>query len=165
MVSISICCEQTVNELKLQPLNPTQHWSCWRPWGYPTPVQGFQEVDLPWSAYGLVPGRLSYLSLLRDPSAQDPRKLTCLGIGSLRGCHTSTCSRIHHSKGPRKWTCLNLLRDPILGRLTCLDVPRDSISRRLSCFSLLGDLHPDPGTHGSQVAIVLGRIIFKKTHP
>ena len=47
MISIPICGEQTGNELKLQPLNPTQHWSHWRPWGCPTPVQGFQEVDLP----------------------------------------------------------------------------------------------------------------------
>ena len=38
-----------------------------------------------------------------------------------------------------------------------------SISRRLSRLSLPGDLHPDPGTPGSQVATVLGRISFKKT--
>ena len=30
--------------------------------------------------------------------------------------------------------------------------------RRLSCFNLPGDLHPDPGTPGSQVATVLGRM-------
>ena len=41
----------------------------------------------------------------------------------------------------------------------------DSISRRLSFLSLPGDLHPDPGIPGSQVATVLGRISFKKTHP
>ena len=29
MISIPICSEQTGNELKLQPLNPTQHWLCW----------------------------------------------------------------------------------------------------------------------------------------
>ena len=27
------------------------------------------------------------------------------------------------------------------------------------------DLHPDPGTPGSQVATILGRISFRKTHP
>ena len=47
MISIRICGERTGNELKLQPLNPTQHWSCWRPWGHPTPVWGFQELNLP----------------------------------------------------------------------------------------------------------------------
>ena len=45
---------------------------------------------------------------------------------------------ICQSRGPRKLTCLNF--------------PRDSISRRQSCLSLLGDLHPDPGTPGYQVA-------------
>ena len=42
--------------------------------------------------------------------------------------------------------------------------PGDSISRRLSCLSLPEDLHPDPGMPGSQVATVLGRISFRKTH-
>ena len=62
-------------------------------------------------------------------------------------------------------SCLDLPRDPILGRPSRLDLPGDSISRRLSRLSLPGDLHPDPGTPGSQVAIVLGRISFRKTHP
>ena len=48
---------------------------------------------------------------------------------------------------------------------SCLDLPGDSISRRLSHLSLPGDLHPDLGTPGSQVATVLGRISFKKIHP
>ena len=60
---------------------------------------------------------------------------------------------------------LDLPRDPILGRLSRLDLPGDSISRRLSHLSLPGDLHPDLVTPGSQVAIVLGRISFKKIHP
>ena len=47
MISIPICGEQTDYEFKLQPLNPTQHWSYWRPRGHPTPIQGSQEVDLP----------------------------------------------------------------------------------------------------------------------
>ena len=138
MISIPICSEQTVNELKLKPLNPTQHRSCWRPWGRPTPVWG-------------VPGG--------QPS------LTCLGIWSLKICYASTCLGIRQSRGPRRSSCLDLPRDPILGRPTCLDLPRDSISRRLSRLSLPGDLHPDPGTPGSQVATVLGRISFRKTHP
>ena len=60
---------------------------------------------------------------------------------------------------------LDLPRDPILGRLSHLDLPRDSISRRLLRLSLPGDLHLDPGISGSQVATVLGRIRFRKTHP
>ena len=91
--------------------------------------------------------------------------LTCLGIWSSKGCHTSTCSGICQSRDPRRSTCLDLPRDPILGRLTCLDLPGDSISRRLSLLSLPGDPQPDPGTPGSQVVTVLGRISFKKTHP
>ena len=55
-----------------------------------------------------------------------------------------------------------LPRDPILA---CLDLPRDSVSRRLSCLNLPGNLYPDPGTPGFQVAIVLGRISFRNTHP
>ena len=30
---------------------------------------------------------------------------------------------------------------------------------------LAWDLHPDPGTPGSQVATALGRISFRNTHP
>ena len=141
MISPPICGEQTGKELKLQSLNPTHNWLCWRPWGCPTPVWG-------------IPGS--------HPAS------TCLGIWSLKGCHAPNCLGICQSKGPRtlgRSTCLNLPRDPILGRPTCLDLPRGSISRRLSCFSLPGDQHPDPGTPGSQVAIVLGRISFRKTHP
>ena len=191
MISIRICGEQTGNKLKLQPLNPTQHWSCWRPWGCPTPVQGFQEVDLPRDS---VPRRLSHLSLLGGPSAQDPRKLTCLklprdlvyerlsclnvlrdppvrgregvgrswapegqnaliclGIWSSKGCHASTCLEVCQSRSPRK--------------SICLDLPKDLVSRRLPCLSLPEDLHPDPGMPCSQIATVLGRISFRKTHP
>ena len=38
IISILIHGGQTSNELRLQPLNSTQHWSCWRSWGCPTPV-------------------------------------------------------------------------------------------------------------------------------
>ena len=74
--------------------------------------------------------------------------LTCLGIWSSKGCHTSTCSGIRQSRGPRRSSRLDLTRDPTLGRPTCLDLPRDSISRRLSRLSLPGDLHSDQGTPG-----------------
>ena len=91
--------------------------------------------------------------------------LTCLRIWSLKGCHASTCLGICQSRGPRRSSRLDLPRDPILGRPSCLTLPRDSSFRKLSCLSLPGDLHPDPGTPGSQVAAVLGRISFRKTHP
>ena len=91
--------------------------------------------------------------------------LTCLRIWSSKGCHTLTCLGIRQSRGPRRSSCLDLPRDPIPGRPSYLDLPRDSISRRLSRFSLPGELHPDPGMPGSQVATVLGRIIFRKTRP
>ena len=95
--------------------------------------------------------------------------------------------------GPRRLTCFDLPKDLVLTRLSCLnllgdlpvrgsqevnmpqpaqglssweaDLPRDLISKRLSCLSLPGDLHPDPEMPGSQVATVLGRIAFRKTHP
>ena len=91
--------------------------------------------------------------------------LTCLGIWSLKCCHTSTCPGICQSRGPRRLSCLDLPRDSILGRSTCFNLPGDSIFRRLSPLSLPEDLHPDPGMPGSQVATVLGRISFRKTHP
>ena len=68
------------------------------------------------------------------------------------------------SVGLRRSSHLDLPRDTILGRPTCLDLPRDSMSRRLSCLSLPGDLHPDLGMLGSQVATELGKISFRKTH-
>ena len=129
MLSIPICGEQTSNEL--QPLNSTHHWSRLRPWGHPNSSPG-------------VPG--------------GHHTLTCLGIWSLKGCHTSACSGIHQSRDPRRLTRLNLPRDPIFGRSTCLNLPRDLISKRLPCLSLPGDLHPDLGTPGSQVTTVLGRM-------
>ena len=74
MLSIPICGEQTGNELKLQPVNPTQHWSGWRPWGGLTPVQGSQEVeiDLP---RDLVFKMLSCLNLIRDPTVQGSQEV------------------------------------------------------------------------------------------
>ena len=54
-VSIPIRGGQISNKLRLQSLNPTQHWSCWRPWGHPTQVQGSQKVDLPLPAQGSGP--------------------------------------------------------------------------------------------------------------
>ena len=74
--------------------------------------------------------------------------MTCLGIGSSKGCHASAFQGSSSPKDPR--------------RSSGLDLPGDSISRKLSCLSLPGDLHPDPGTPGSQVATVMGKISFQK---
>ena len=49
--------------------------------------------------------------------------------------------------------------------IPCSNLPVVLISRRLSCLCLPGNLHLDPGTPGSQVATVLGRIRFRKTYP
>ena len=124
------------------------------------------RLDLP---RDLVLEKLSRLNLLGDPPVPgvpgSQPALTCLGIWTSKRCHTSTCLGIRQFRGRRRSSRLNLPRNPILRRPTCLDLPRDSISRRLSHLSLPGDLHPDPGTPGSQVATVLGRISFRKTHP
>ena len=81
--------------------------------------------------------------------------LTCLGIGLRK---VVTPQPVRGSFSPRRSSRLDLPRDPILGRPSRLDLLGDSISRRLSCLSLPGDLHPDLGTPGSQVATVLGRM-------
>ena len=101
--------------------------------------------------------------------SRDPRRLTCLDlpcIWFLGGCHASTCwvppvQGSHEVDMPRPRPA----RDLILGRLICLNLPGDLTSRRLSCLNLPEDLHLDLGTPGSQVATVLGRISFRKTHP
>ena len=101
--------------------------------------------------------------------SRDPRRLTCLDlpcIWFLGGCHASTCwvppvQGSHEVDMPRP----RPTRDLILGRLICLNLPGDLTSRRLSCLNLPEDLHLDLGTPGSQVATVLGRISFRKTHP
>ena len=90
---------------------------------------------------------------------------TCPEIQSLGGYHASTCSWFHQCGGPRRSTSLYLPRDLIPGRLTCLDQPEDLISRRLISHNLLGDLHPNLGSSGSQAAAVLGWISFSKMHP
>ena len=98
------------------------------------------------------PRRSSRLDLPRDLVLESLSRLNLLGDLPVPG-------------GPRRSSHLDLPRDPILGKPSCLDLPGDSIPRRLSHLSLPGDLHPDPGTGGSQVATVLGRISFRKTHP
>ena len=77
--------------------------------------------------------------------------LICLGIGLQKVVMPQPVRGSFSPRGPR--------------RSSCLDLPRDSISRRLSRLSLPGDLHPDLRTPGSQVATVLGKISFRKTHP
>ena len=126
-----------------------QEYSCGLP--FPSPVDLILEtLGMPISSTVVPGGR---------PAS------TCLGIWPSKGCHASSCSAIHQFRGPRRSTRLDLPRDPILGRPSCLDLPGDMISRRLSCLSLPRDLHPDPGMPGSQVATVLGKISFRKTHP
>ena len=70
--------------------------------------------------------------------------LICLGIGLQKVVTPQPVWGSSSLRGPR--------------RPSCLDLPGDSISRRLSRLSLPGDLHPDPGMLGSQVATVLGRM-------
>ena len=153
MISIPICGEQTGNKLKLQPLNPTQHWSLWRPWGMPNSVPGGRpasaclEIQIPGGCHASICLRICQSWGI--PGGQPA--LTCLGIWSSEGCHASTCLGIRQSRNPRRSSCLNL--------------PGDLISRRLSHLSLPGNMHPDPGMPGSQVATILGRISFRKTHP
>ena len=75
MVSIPISGGQTSNELRLQPLNPTQHWSPWRSWGCPTPTwspSSSTYLDLP---RDLVLRRLSHLNLLRNPPVQGSQEV------------------------------------------------------------------------------------------
>ena len=91
--------------------------------------------------------------------------LTCLGMGLRKVVTPQPVRGSSSPRGPRRSSFLDLPRDPILGRLSCLDLPRNSISRRLSRLSLPGDLHPDLGMPGSQVARLLGKISFRKTHP
>ena len=125
MVSIPICSGQTGNELRFQPLNPTQRYSHWRSWGCPTPAWGPRRLACLDLLRNLVPGRLSCLSLPRDPPAQGPRRLTCLYLP--------------RDLVPGRLSCLSLLRDPPAQgprRSTCLDLPRDLVSGRLSCLNL-----------------------------
>ena len=69
------------------------------------------------------------------------------------------------SQGPRRLTCLNLPRDSIFQRPLCFNLPVVLISMRLSHLCLPGDLPPVLGMASFQVATVLGRLRFRKTHP
>ena len=75
-------------------------------------------------------------------------KLTTLGT-----CYTAVAFECHLSEGSHQHIILGL------------DLPGNLIFRRLSCLNLPGDLHPDPRMPDSQVATVLDRINFRKTHP
>ena len=123
--------EQTGNKLKLHPLNPSQHWSYWRPWEYPTPAQGFQEVDLPRSAK-----RSSHHEVVTPQPTQ----------GSISpGFQEVNCLDLPRDLVRERLSHLNLLRDlPVWGegcprRSNYLDLPRDLVLERLSCLNLLGD--------------------------
>ena len=85
-------------------------------------------------------------------------------------------------RGPRRLTCLDLLRDLVLERLSYLNLLRDPpiqgsqevyMPRPAWGFDLQEAVMPqtawgsapDLGMPSSQVATVLGRISFRKTHP
>ena len=114
---------------------------------------------------------MSCLNLLGDLLVLgDPRRSSCLDLPRDLVLERLSCLNllgdpILSPRGPRRSSRLDLPRDPILGRPSWLNLPRDSISRKLSCLSLPGDQYPDLGMPGSQVATVLGRISFRKTHP
>ena len=73
----SLRAPSTVDKLAMsyKPLNPTQHWSRWRPWGRPNSSPG-------------VPG--------------GHHALICLGIWSSKSCHASTCSGIRQCQGSQE---------------------------------------------------------------
>ena len=77
--------------------------------------------------------------------------MTYLGMGLQKVIMPQHAQVSTSPRGPRRSSCLDLPRDPILRRPSCLDLP--------------GDLHPDLGTPGCQVATVLGRISIRKNHP
>ena len=88
MISIPIHGGQNTNELRLQPLKPTQQWSCWRPWGCPTPVRRLTCLEL---TRDLISRGLSHLSLSGDlhpdPGTSDSQVVTVLGRISFRNTH------------------------------------------------------------------------------
>ena len=98
MVPIPIRGGQTSNELRLQLIYPTQHWSCWRPWGHPTQVQGSQKVDLPLPAQGSGPWK--------DVTPQLAQGSASPGVTG--GGHTSTCPGTEFLGGQHALTCLGI---------------------------------------------------------
>ena len=94
MISIPICSEQTGNKLKLQPLNLTQHWARWRPWGRPVQSWG--------------PRRSTCLGIW---SSKGCHASTCSGIHQSRGPRMSTCLDLPRDPILRRPTCLNLPGD------------------------------------------------------
>ena len=89
----------------------------------------------------LVFERLSHLNLLGDPPVQGSQKVDML----------------QPAQGPNSQEAN--LPQPAQGfSLQEAVTPQPHLS-------LPGDLHPDAGMPGSQVATVLDRIIFRKTHP
>ena len=84
----------------------------------------------------LVPGRLSRLNLLRDPPVQG-----------------SQVNMPWPAQGPNSQEAILLL------------LAQGFDTQEAIMPQLAWDLHPDPGTPGSQVATALGRISFRNTHP
>lgn len=175
-------------------LNPTEHWSHWRPWGQLSLQLGTRRLTC-LTCLGDEPRRLSCLSLLRDPSERDPRKSTCLsGLGIQPGKATPQHAQVLPVQGvpggQPALSCLeigplgvvmphNFIGDPPLQesqRSTLLDPPRTPISQRSTRFDLLGDSIPEAvmpqlaqiATHPGMpypVGYRIGQISFKKTHP
>ena len=117
------------------------------------------RITAPYSYPALV-----MLGTLGTPSSSllGSQEVDCLGISSSEGRHASTCSENCQSGGCGSSSPAQGLNSQEA------DLPPPSwnlISKRLSHPSLPGDLHPDLGTPGSQVATILGRISFRKTHP
>ena len=75
----------------IQPLNPTQHWSHWRPWGCPNSSPG-------------VPGGHHASTCPGTQFSGGHHASTCPGIRSLEGCHASACLGI----STLTWGCLAL---------------------------------------------------------
>ena len=93
-LSIPIHGGQTSNELRLQPLNPTQYWSHWRPWGCPTPSSGVPGGRPALTCLGsglqnVTPQPAQGFASPEVPGGQHAS--TCLGIRSLEGRHASAC--------------------------------------------------------------------------
>ena len=90
---------------------------------------------------------------------------TCLEIWSLKGCHASTCSGILQSRGPGSRHASTCLGTQFLGGLpasTCLGTQSPGGCHASPC---LGICTMTWGCLALRLAIVLGRISFKKTHP
>ena len=119
MISIPICSEQTGNELKLQPLNPTWHWSHWRPWGCPIPVLGVPGGRSALTCLGIWTKSQTWLSIstrllscghvVHTPHSKEGTK----GGGRTKEVHIPALSIIRQTRTTEFWfttvPCISLL--------------------------------------------------------